>query len=390
MCYYWLFSTFSGPDHTHYMIRAPGEPIDEIEEHWSDDSLSLLECYFHHPSESFLDTQNTIHCFDDLSYTEYYSAFCLARYDPTKAGYLNYFTEHHAHQSTSVRMHVIFRSFAAPHLARICSVQPSEGKRFYLCALLQHRPARCFRDMQTVDGGVHDSHQLTAAALGLFANNNEAELALLEVIAALRTPHQLHVLFAHLLVNDCIATPLVLWDTLQLGMNHALYEVSTYLEEHGKSLQDYGLPEPTQHIFDTIVQAALSKTPLLAFINGKAGQGKTFLVNTIYDYLQGHGNIVLPTTTSGYAAQLYPGGRTTHSTFKVPVNNKNELLKSPITTQSLRGDLINQVRAIMWDEAPMANKAVLACMEEVLRTVSKCPKLPFSGKVFVTSGGFAL
>ncbi|EKM48601.1 uncharacterized protein PHACADRAFT_33811 [Phanerochaete carnosa HHB-10118-sp] len=124
-----------------------------------------------------------------------------------------------------------------------------------------------------------------------------------------------------------------------------------------------------RHIFNIIVQATLSETPLLAFING-------------------HGNIVLPTATSGYAAQLYFRGCTTHSTFKVPVNNKNELLKSLITTQSSRGDFINQAQAIMWDQALMANKAVLACMEEVLRTVSECLELPFSRKVFVLLGDF--
>ncbi|EKM52951.1 uncharacterized protein PHACADRAFT_98416, partial [Phanerochaete carnosa HHB-10118-sp] len=201
-------------------------------------------------------------------------------------------------------------------------------------------------------------------------------------------------------------------------MNHALQELSTYLEEHGKSPQDYGLPEPTVYsaevehelerwhpqrdalraraehalgvlnaeqrlIFDRIVHAALTETPLLAFIDGKAGRGKTFLINAICDYLRAQGNIVLPTATSGYAAQLYPGGRTTHSTFKVPINDRNELLKSPITARSSRGDLINRARAIMWDEAPMANKAVLACVEEVARTVSDHPDLPFGGKVFI-------
>ena len=70
-------------------------------------------------------------------------------------------------------------------------------------------------------------------------------------------------------------------------------------------------------IFNMVVNAVLSNLPLLLFIDGKAGRGKTFLVNAICDHLRSLGRIVLPTATSGYAAQLYPGGRTTHSTFKV-------------------------------------------------------------------------
>ena len=53
------------------------------------------------------------------------------------------------------------------------------------------------------------------------------------------------------------------------------------------------------------------------FIDGKAGCGKTFLVNTLCAWVRAVGRIALPTATSAFAAQLYPGGHTTHSTFGV-------------------------------------------------------------------------
>ena len=56
---------------------------------------------------------------------------------------------------------------------------------------------------------------------------------------------------------------------------------------------------------------------LLLFIDGKAGVGKTFLINAMCDKLRSINTITLPTATSTYAAQLYCGGRTTHSTFKM-------------------------------------------------------------------------
>ncbi|KAH9920035.1 DNA helicase Pif1 like protein, partial [Amylocystis lapponica] len=70
-------------------------------------------------------------------------------------------------------------------------------------------------------------------------------------------------------------------------------------------------------IFNIVVNAAHDGCPLSAFVDGQAGCGKTFLVNTICDYLCSAGHVVLPMVTSAYAAQLYPGGRTTHSAFKV-------------------------------------------------------------------------
>ena len=60
--------------------------------------------------------------------------------------------------------------------------------------------------------------------------------------------------------------------------------------------------------------------PLLMFIDGKAGQGKTFLVCAIIDRIRSMGQIALPTATAAFAAQLYPGGQTTHSAFKVNIS----------------------------------------------------------------------
>ena len=70
-------------------------------------------------------------------------------------------------------------------------------------------------------------------------------------------------------------------------------------------------------IFLQIQYAILHNEPLLMFIDGKAGCGKTFLVNTLCAWIRSTARIILPTATSAFAAQLYPGGRTTHSTFGV-------------------------------------------------------------------------
>ena len=79
-------------------------------------------------------------------------------------------------------------------------------------------------------------------------------------------------------------------------------------------------------IFDQVIHASLNYEPFLAFIDGKAGREKTFLVNAICDKLRSVSRIVLPTATAAFAAQLYPGGRTTHSMFKVSVLYANSFI----------------------------------------------------------------
>ena len=145
--------------------------------------------------------------------------------------------------------------------------------------------------------------------------------------------------------------------------------------------------------------------PLTLFIDGKAGRGKTFLVNTLCDWVRGQGHVVLPTATSAFAAQLYEGGRTTHSIFKVsfpimflshsnhdrdtqvPVNENDEMLSSHIKENDGRAELIRAVKLIIWDEAPMAKRAVLTCVEEICRKVMN-NNLPFGGKVVILLGDY--
>ena len=63
------------------------------------------------------------------------------------------------------------------------------------------------------------------------------------------------------------------------------------------------------------------------------------------------------------------------------------MLVSPIQPGSPRGDLIRDASVILWDEAPMANRAVLACVEETCRQVmgNECP---FGNKIIILLGDF--
>ena len=329
-------------------------------------TLSQLDRYFLRPNGSF-DAGGILRQFDDLTYTEYFTLFRLAKFNPAKEGHPAYYLEQ-ANNTGSPRMHVIRRNADYSHVTRIRSVRPSQGELFYLRAIIQSRPCRSFLMGRTVGDIEHPTFQEAANDLGLFADSDEATHALLEGIHNLRTPRELRVLFVHLLVNECVSVPITLWDlcqqdlaydfilqnsnVAQLGIDHALEELSHLLEEYGKTLSDFGLPEATVHtrevmhelqswgpvaeelemraentvkifkpqqltIYDQILSAVLENRPLYAFVDGKAGRGKTTLVNTLCNKLRSLGRIVIPTATAAFAAQLYPGGRTTHSAFKV-------------------------------------------------------------------------
>lgn len=330
-------------------------------------SLSALERYFFRPDGSF-NVNGSVRNFSDLLYSEYFQLFRLQSYDPLQA------TKHpewYLEQQLPLGvppMHVILRSHKKRHITRLQPVRLSLGDVFYLRVLLQNRPARSFNDLQTVNGTTYRTFQEACIALGLFSDETEAEYCFMEAIESLRTPYQMRLLFIHMLTNECIAAPATIWEKFKnalsedfqvhnggnwaLAFSSALLDITENLREHGKSPEDYGLPQPeysgsevfaeiqrwapqipqllsaAEHaltlfnteqlqVFQVVWNAIQHGQPLCVFIDGRAGRGKTFLVNALCLAVRGHQKIVLATASSGFAAQLYPGGRTTHSTFKV-------------------------------------------------------------------------
>jgi PIF1-like helicase len=335
-------------------------------------TLSTLDRYFVRPQGTFVFAGQE-RSFADLTYSEYFTLFRVTKYDANRAGHPFYFVEQ-PNRDSSLPSHVILRQSDKRHLARLRDVLPSRGELFYLRTLLQHRPANSFLDARTVNGTLHNSYQQAATILGLFADEKEAEYGMREAIHFLKTPRQLRLLFVHLLVNDCILSPVDFWgifenslqldfvlrlpDAPRLATDNALEEIGRYLEEHGKRLANYGLPEPHLHgrevdheqerwghdpvslaaradaaahrfnaeqrqIYDDVLAAVVTHVGLLIFVDGQAGTGKTFLVKALCDKVRSLGLIVLPTATAGYAAQHYNGGRTTHSAFKVSNRTKS-------------------------------------------------------------------
>ena len=54
-------------------------------------------------------------------------------------------------------------------------------------------------------------------------------------------------------------------------------------------------------------------------MDGPGGTGKTYLYMALLAKVRSTDRIAVATATSGIAASIMPGGRTTHSGFKIPI-----------------------------------------------------------------------
>jgi hypothetical protein len=273
-------------------------------------------------------------------------------------------------------------------VAQIQTVSIQDGERFYLRALLLHKPALSFLDLCTIKGHTFDSFHEAACDIGLFENQNEGYLALREAIESLRTPSQLRFLFSEIILEGYAAMPLWLEfqemlsiDHIQrLGNHHNGYEFSLQiiddlLSHSGKNLADFGLPSPPrrsievyneqtylqnnhavfeaqsnnmsgqlnaeqQQIVQCISESIVQHRNNFFFIEGCPGRGKTFLVKALSSMLRAQNQIVLIVGSSALSATAYDHGRMAHHMFGIPVTDDNVNLHSSIHPHSPRADLI--------------------------------------------------
>ena len=96
--------------------------------------------------------------------------------------------------------------------------------------------------------------------------------------------------------------------------------------------------------------------------------------------------IVLCVASSGIAALLLPGGRTSHSMFKIPLNS-NDTSFCTFRKQDMRADLLRETSLIIWDEVPMQNRFDPETVDRTLRDIRNLDK-PFGGITVIFGGDF--
>jgi hypothetical protein len=184
-------------------------------------------------------------------------------------------------------------------------------------------------------------------------------------------PYSLRRLFATILVYCNPTNPRVLWEKFEENMSEdfkkskglittlrtrVLQSITSTLESMGKDINIYHLvdykitfdetemgsreisdelhilvsPEDLlavkllnaqqKYAYELILDKVFSNTSASFFVDGPGGTGKTFLYRAILATVRSKHIIALATASSGVAASMLPGGRTTHSRFKIPLD----------------------------------------------------------------------
>ena len=153
--------------------------------------------------------------------------------------------------------------------------------------------------------------------------------------------------------------PKILKLCLQVSYNSGiiLSKMFTYYSQNYAGIIGAGLLTADQReVYDTFCSMIESSEGGMLFLDAPGGTGKTFLINLILAKLRSEGKIALATASSGIAATLLTGGRTLHSTFKIPL----DLYAMDIPICSIKKGtalcrVIQEGKATVVDEAPMTN-----------------------------------
>ncbi|GMF64242.1 unnamed protein product [Phytophthora fragariaefolia] len=154
------------------------------------------------------------------------------------------------------------------------------------------------------------------------------------------------------------------------GYDHSvLQDVDNHTDE---------LNEGQRAIYDLVLGAVHSPQPgeNLFFIDGPGGTGKSTLLKNILASVRLSGKIAIAVASSGIAALLLMGGRTAHSTFKIPLKLDEKSVCS-IHKQSKLKKLFQEASLIIWDEAPMTHRHAFEAVDRSLRDVLNNDEDPF-------------
>ncbi|XP_035844552.1 uncharacterized protein LOC110928801 [Helianthus annuus] len=221
-------------------------------------------------------------------------------------------------------------------IGRIYYVSPTMGEKYYLRMLLNVvRGPRGFKEIRTVDGVEHPTYMSACKALSLLGDDVEWVDAV----------HQAY----HWQFGDRLHAEI---------LNYTMKEIEQVLIQSGRSLSSFptlpqidhtsedrfinrlvqfervydaneerthfikqyaGLNSQQKEVFDSIYSVVQARKAGVFFVLGSGGTGKTFLWTTLIARIRSNNEIVLTVASSGIASLLLPGGRTTHSRFRIPI-----------------------------------------------------------------------
>ena len=155
------------------------------------------------------------------------------------------------------------------------------------------------------------------------------------------------------------------------------------------------LNENQSHIFNEIKERIDAGIQVNAFISGKAGTGKSFLINALKKFFITKDIPFIVCASTGIAASLI-GGRTVHSAFGIFCNKKddNEEVFCSLDISKENGYAISFAKIIIIDEVTMMSGKVLLALNDGLKKLSAQKNdgnfvLPFGGRNVLLFGDLA-
>ena len=331
--------------------------------------------------------------------------------------------------------------------SRLSFIPPNAGEKYYARLILSVvKNLQGFDDLRSFDGVIYPTIRDACHARALLDDDFDLERCL-EEATHLRTGPSLRSLFLSILLFSFPAQPVSLWDKFKIPLcddlkhdlarkgvsnpsNDLVYDYGLYLLEcevasdGNRTLKDVGLSSPQndwetllgnhylmehrtydsnqelqllltslpllnaeqRQAFNTILDCVLHKTPRIFFVEGAAGAGKTFLYMSLCHVLRSREMIALCVASSGIAAQLLTGGRTAHSSFKIPI----DLFIHSTCSLSKHGafsHFLKSVHVIIWDECSMQHRHAFEAVDRTLQDLLDNPN-SFGGIPVVLGGDF--
>ncbi|KAG6629755.1 hypothetical protein CIPAW_14G107300 [Carya illinoinensis] len=249
--------------------------------------------------------------------------------------------------------------------------------RYYLQILLNHvRGPLSFEDLRTVDGVVAPTFREAATMHGLLQRDSSLQDCLHEA-SLYQMPSSLRRLFATILLWERFEQDMSVdfrstEDSMSDVRMQVLRSISFTLESMGKDINSFYLLDDN---ICFVLGKVFSNEAATFFVDGPAGTGKTFLYKALLAAVRSRKLVALATASSGVAASILPGGRTTHSRFKIPLDTDEHNICC-VSKQSAIAKLLR-----------VARKQHIQALDKMLRDINDS-ELTFGGKVVVFGGDF--
>ncbi|CAF1513734.1 unnamed protein product [Rotaria magnacalcarata] len=140
--------------------------------------------------------------------------------------------------------------------------------------------------------------------------------------------------------------------------------------------------------YNAILNQIEKKAGGIIFLDAPGGTGKTFVINLLLAKIRHQSKIAIAVASSGIAATLLQGGRTAHSTLKLPLKFlENQTHVCSITKGTSEAKVLQECELIVWDECTMAHRYALEALNHTLQDLRNNGK-NMGGVVVLIAGDF--